>query len=125
MIDIAKLIPRLKRPGRTPVSGVPQGLDAMLLPLIAKEAGKRVTVHVALDDQRAAVLADQLAFFAPKLQSCASPPGTACPMTASRPWPISWPAGSPRCRASRSPVTQPIVLLTTVNAVLQRVVPRH
>ena len=32
MIDIAKLKPRLAQPGRTAVSGVPQGLDAMLLP---------------------------------------------------------------------------------------------
>ena len=44
MIDISKLAPRLDRPGRTAVSGVPQGLDAMLLPEIAKAAGTRVTV---------------------------------------------------------------------------------
>jgi hypothetical protein len=68
MIDLAKLKPRLTRPGRTPLSGVPQGLDAMLLPLIAKAVANRVTVHVAVDDQRAAVLADQLAYFDPKLE---------------------------------------------------------
>ena len=67
MIDLSKLLPRLAQPGRTAVSGVPQGLDAMLLPEIAKAAGKRIVVHVAVDDQRAAVLADQLAYFAPKL----------------------------------------------------------
>ena len=68
MIDVSKLTPRLTQPGRTAVSGVPQGLDAMLLPEIARAVGKRVVVHVAVDDSRAAVLADQLAYFAPKLE---------------------------------------------------------
>ncbi len=53
MIEIKRLTPRLTKPGRTQVSGVPQGFDAMLLPEIAKAAGKRVTVHVAVDDGRA------------------------------------------------------------------------
>jgi hypothetical protein len=102
MIDITKLGPRLSRPGRTAVSGVPQGLDAMLLPEIAKAAGKRITVHVAVDDQRAAVLADQLAYFAPKLDILRFP-GWDCPMTASRRWATSWPAGWQRSPAFSHP----------------------
>ena len=62
MIDLGKLKPRLAQPGRTAVSGVPHGLDAMLLPRIARAAAPRGVVHVAIDDHRAAVLADQLAF---------------------------------------------------------------
>ena len=125
MIDLAKLNPRLKRPGRTAVSGVPQGLDAMLLPLIAGHVAPRVTVHVALDDQRAAVLADQLAFFAPKLQILRFPAWDCLPYD--RVSPVADIVARRLATLSRltQPVTQPMLLLTTVNAVLQRVVPRE
>jgi len=36
MIDLSRLKPRLGVSGRVPVSGVPQGFDAMLLPEIAQ-----------------------------------------------------------------------------------------
>ena len=68
MIDIAPLRPLLGRPGRTTLSGVPEGLDAMLIPGIARSAERRVVVHVAVDDQRAATLAGQVAYFAPELE---------------------------------------------------------
>ena len=60
MIDLSRLKPRLEVSGRVQVSGVPHGMDAMILPEVAKTIGSRAIVHVALDDQRAAVLADQL-----------------------------------------------------------------
>ncbi len=40
----------------------------MLLPEIARQLGQRPLIHVALDDQRLAALAEQLAFFAPELE---------------------------------------------------------
>ena len=124
MIDISKLVPRIHRPGRTAVSGVPQGLDAMLLPEIAKAAGKRVTVHVAVDDQRAAVLADQLSYFAPKLEILRFPAWDCLPYD--RVSPVADIVARRLATLARllQPVTKPTVLLTTVPAILQRVVPR-
>ena len=68
MIDLARLKPRLATSGRVQLSGVPHGLDAMLLPKIAALLGPQPLVHVALDDQRLSVFADQLLFFAPGLE---------------------------------------------------------
>jgi transcription-repair coupling factor (superfamily II helicase) len=125
MIDLAKLKPRLNQPGRTAVSGVPQGLDAMLLPRIARETGHgRVLVHVALDDQRAAVLADQLAYFAPKLEVLRFPGWDCLPYDRVSPVPDIVARRLATLARLTRPVTQPVLLLTTVNAVLQRVVPR-
>ena len=124
MIDLTRLKPRLKLPGRTAVSGVPQGLDAMLLPMIARDIGGRVLVHVAVDDQRAAVLADQLAYFAPKLDVLRFPAWDCLPYD--RVSPVADIVARRLASLARltRPITQPLVLLTTVNAVLQRVVPR-
>ena len=125
MIDVAKLAPRLKHPGRVSLTGVPQGLDAMLLPLIAREAGTRVVVHVAVDDQRAAVLADQLAVFAPKLDVLRFPAWDCLPYD--RVSPVADIVARRLATLARliQPITRPLVLITTVNAVLQRVVPRN
>ena len=124
MIDLSKLAPRLKHPGRTAVSGVPEGLDAMLLPEIAKAVGKRVVVHVAVDDQRAAVLADQLAYFAPGLEVLRFPAWDCLPYD--RVSPVADIVARRIATLSRllEPLTKPTVLLTTVPAILQRVVPR-
>ncbi|MFN4141971.1 transcription-repair coupling factor [Aestuariivirga sp.] len=124
MTDISKLKPRLARPGRTAVSGVPQGLDAMLLPEIAKAAGHRVTVHVALDDQRAAVLADQLSYFAPKLEVLRFPGWDSLPYD--RVSPVADIVARRLATLARltEAVTKPLLLLTTIPAILQRVVPR-
>ena len=124
MIDISRLKPRLAVSGRVPVSGVPQGLDAMLLPQVAGAIGPRVLVHVALDDQRAAVLADQLAFFAPDLDVQRFPAWDCLPYD--RVSPVADIVARRLATLSRltRPIIRPMLLLTTVNAVLQRVVPR-
>jgi len=124
MIDLARLKPRLTLPGRIPVSGVPQGFDAMLLPKIARAIGPRVLVHVAVDDQRAAVLADQLAFFAPDLDVLRFPAWDCLPYDRVSPVPDIISRRLATLSRLTRPVTTPLLLLTTVNAVLQRVVPR-
>ena len=123
-MDLSKLKPRLTRPGRTAVSGVPQGLDAMLLPEIAKSAGQRVTVHVAVDDQRAAVLADQLAYFAPGLEILRFPAWDCLPYD--RVSPVADIVARRLSTLARllEQRTKPLLLLTTVPAILQRVPPR-
>lgn len=53
--------------GRLFASGLPGGLDAAILPDMVAKAGNRGVIHICLDDQTLALLAEQLAFFAPKL----------------------------------------------------------
>jgi transcription-repair coupling factor (superfamily II helicase) len=124
VIDFEPLIPRLKHPGRVALAGVPQGLDAIMLPMIAKAAGTRIVVHVAVDDQRAAILADQLTFFAPKLETLRFPAWDCLPYD--RVSPVADIVARRLATLARliQPINKPMVLLTTVNAVLQRVVPR-
>ena len=125
MIDLTDLRPRLKLPGRVAISGVPHGLDAMLLPRIASEAGHRVVVHVALDDQRLATLHDQLSFFASGLDVMRFPAWDCLPYDRVSPVPDIVARRLATLSRLIHPVTAPLVLLTTVNAILQRVVPRE
>ena len=124
MTALQALKPRLLRPGRTTLAGVPQGLDAMLIPEIAAAAGKRVLVHVAADDQRAALLADQLAYFAPKLEVLRFPAWDCLPYDRVSPVPDIVARRLATLARLREPFSQPVVLLTTIAAVLQRVVPQ-
>jgi len=122
MIDIAKVKPRLATPGRIQAGGVPQGLDAMLLPELAKAIAPRALLHVALDDQRLAVLADQLAFFNPGIEVVRFPAWDCLPYDRVSP--------NAELVARRIATlarlvrgnTKPLIVLTTVNAILQRVV---
>src|SRR6056297_16405 len=56
------------RPGRRVVAGAPEGHDARVLAEFARRRGDLGVVHVALDDARAARLAETLAFFDPGLE---------------------------------------------------------
>jgi transcription-repair coupling factor (superfamily II helicase) len=124
MIDIAPLRPLLGRPGRTTLSGVPEGLDAMLIPGIARSAERRVVVHVAVDDQRAATLAGQVAYFAPELEVLRFPAWDCLPYD--RVSPVADILARRLATLARllEPVSAPLVVITTVAAMLQRVVPR-
>ena len=55
------------RSARLLVGGSPQGHDARVIADLAERAGAAGLLHVALDDTRAAQLAEALAFVAPAL----------------------------------------------------------
>ena len=122
MIDVAKLKSRLAMPGRIEVGGLPQGLDAMLLPEVAKAVAPRPLLHVALDDSRIAVLADQLAFFAPGLEVVRFPGWDCLPYD--RVSPSADIVTRRLATLSRlvQPVNKPLVVLTTIAGATQRVV---
>ncbi len=125
MIDLARLKPRLATSGRVQLSGVPHGLDAMLLPRIAALLGPQPLVHVALDDQRLSVFADQLAFFAPGLEVIRFPAWDCLPYDRVSPSAeIVARRLATLARLTRA-IIKPLIVLTTVNAVLQRVVPKN
>ena len=124
MIDPTGFKHRLAVPGRVELSGVPQGLDAMLLPKVSAELADRVLVHVALDDQRLSVLADQLEFFASHLETVRFPAWDCLPYDRVSPAAeISARRLATLARLTQ-PTTKPLVVLTTINAVLQRIVPK-
>jgi transcription-repair coupling factor (superfamily II helicase) len=125
MIDLTSLRPRLQSTGRVPVSCVPQGLDAMLLPEVARAIGPRALLHVSMDDQRLATLHDQLSFFAPNLEIVRFPAWDCLPYDRVSPSAdILARRLATLARLSR-PVTAPLIVLTTVNAALQRTVARE
>ena len=112
-------------PGRTglqPIGGVPDGHDARLL---AEMAGRHPggVLHVALDDARAARLAEAVAFFAPDLAIAVLPAWDCLPYDRVSPNPdiVGRRVHLLSALAGGAP---PGLIVTTVNALLQRVPPR-
>jgi transcription-repair coupling factor (superfamily II helicase) len=116
---------RLATAGRSIVSGVPDGLDAMVLADVAKALGKRPLLHVALDDQRMAELSEAISFFAPGLEIIAFPAWDCLPYD--RVSPAADVAARRLAGLARlqQPRTKPTIILSTVNAVLQRLPTRE
>ncbi len=121
MKPLDALKPRLGLPGRTLLSGLPEGLDAMLLPEIARSIGTAGLVHVCRDDQHLAALEEQLQYFDPALTLKRFPAWDCLPydrvspsadVLSRRLATLAWIAQKP---------AEPYILLTTVNAVSQRV----
>jgi len=114
----------------TVLSGVPEGLDAIVLARLATEAstgaGSGIVLHVARDDRRLDVLENALRFFAPKVRVIAFPAWDCVPYDRIGPNPVivarRITALVKLVLASRK---EPTVVLTTVNAVLQRLPPRE
>ena len=113
----------------TIVYGVPEGQDARHLVARARELAKtkKILVHVALDETRLAALEDLLHFFGPDLDLAVLPAWDCLPydrvgpnteIVAQRIVALSklmeWKA---------DPLYKPRILLTTVNAITQRVMP--
>jgi transcription-repair coupling factor (superfamily II helicase) len=122
MIELANLNIRLDVSGRLTLSGVPQGLDAALLPQLV--AGK-THLHVCVDDQRLAILADQIGFFDPNLEILRFPAWDCLPYDRVSPSADILARRVATLASLLLPSDKPRLLLTTVNAVLQRVVPRE
>jgi len=108
------------------LSGAPEGFDALALATLAAEASGGRILHVARDDRRLDALQSALAFFAPQL--------TVIPFPAWDTVPYDRIGPNPEIVARRMTALArlvlgggrkgPTVVLTTVNAVLQRLPPR-
>ena len=112
-------------PGLTTLSGTPEGLDALAVSDLARAAAPAVVVHVARDDQRLRTLHDGLAFFAPDIAVMRFPAWDCLPYD--RVSPVAQiiarrMATLARLAEGRTGET-PLIVLTTVNAVIQRVPP--
>ncbi len=117
----------LKRP-RSIASGVPEGLDAFLLGKLARAASRseraRPILHIARDGQRLAMLEGALAFFAPEVRRLCFPAWDGVPYDRVAPnaETIARRIDTLAELAGREPSdVRPLIVLTTVNAMLQRV----
>jgi transcription-repair coupling factor (superfamily II helicase) len=120
-------IPDLKpgNPGRLLISGAPEGHDARILARLARSAGRAGLLHVAVDDGRAARLAEALAFFDPGLEVLSLPAWDCLPYDRVSPNPdIVARRIDVLTRLLETDRTAPLLVLTTVHALLQKVPPR-
>ncbi len=102
------------------VHGVPEGFDALLLARRRAEH-RGAVLHVARDDQRMAALAEALAFFAPDLEVLRFPAWDCLPYD--RVSPNAELVAERVATLSRLLHPRPRLVLTTVNALVQRVAP--
>ncbi|MBL8884616.1 MAG: transcription-repair coupling factor [Hyphomicrobium sp.] len=114
---------------RTIVSGVPEGLDARVVADLAlaagREGGPKLHIHVARDDRRMDQLEAGLAFFAPQLKVISFPAWDTVPYD--RVGPNAELVAKRITALGRlviGSLKEPSVIVTTVNAVLQRLPPR-
>jgi transcription-repair coupling factor (superfamily II helicase) len=116
--DLTKLV---KGKGRIDLMGAPEGFDAMVVADLAR-AHKGLTVFVARDGPRATDFAEALRFFDPKLERVVFPSWDCLPYDRIGP--------SPGVAATRMGVlsrlelhkpTEPLVLIVTAPALMQRV----
>ena len=122
-------IERLLEAPRAIAGGVPEGFDALLLGELARGgAGAGVPIlHVARDGTRLATLEEALSFFAPDVEVLSFPAWDGVPYDRVAPnaETIARRIATLASLAARAPDTKtPLVVLTTVNAIVQRVPPR-
>ena len=109
----------------TPVTihGAPEGFDALLLARRRAEH-KGAVLHVARDDTRMARLHEALTFFAPELEIIRFPAWDCLPYDRVSPNPAIVSERIATLARLIEPSATPRIVLTTVNALVQRVPPR-
>ena len=105
------------------VFGAPEGYDALLLARRRSEH-KGALLHVARDDARMARLSEALGFFAPNVEVLRFPAWDCLPYDRVSPNPEIISERIATLARLLDPGTKPRVVLTTVNALVQRVPPR-
>jgi transcription-repair coupling factor (superfamily II helicase) len=122
-------VERLLKAPRMIASGVPEGLDALVLGELARQTQRGAPIlHIARDANRLVTLEDALAFFAPDVTVLTFPAWDGVPYDRVAPNADT----IARRIATLSELTHretagnksPLIVLTTVNAVVQRVPPR-
>jgi transcription-repair coupling factor (superfamily II helicase) len=111
------------------ISGVPEGLDALVLAHLVHDAGSESTsgtlLHIARDDRRLDALEHALSFFAPDVRVIPFPAWDTVPYDRIGPnAEIVARRVTALAKLSLGARKHPTVVLTTVNAILQRVAPR-
>ena len=106
------------------VFGVPEGWDAVLLARRGAEHPGPL-LHVARDDSRMARLAEAIAFFAPQMEVVRIPAWDCLPYDRVSPNPAIISERIAGLARLLEPASGRRIVLTTVNALIQKVPPRH
>ncbi|MFY9287471.1 MAG: transcription-repair coupling factor [Alphaproteobacteria bacterium] len=109
--------------GRSTIAGAPSGHDVRVLAEIAARAQGKPLIHVALDDVRAAVMADALAFFAPHCEVISFPAWDCLPYDRISPHADIISERITALSRLGAPFKRPCIVLTTVNAIIQKTLP--
>ncbi|HEY1631829.1 MAG TPA: transcription-repair coupling factor [Rhizomicrobium sp.] len=112
-----------KHQGRIALTGMPGGYDAYVAAEAARR-GNRLLVFVAADDAHAVAVKDALGFFAPDIPALAFPAWDCLPYDRVSPKPDIESERLSTLAALARRKDGPAIVITTVNAVLQRVPPR-
>ncbi len=107
------------------VYNAPEGWDAVLLARRAQEHAGGTLLHVARDDIRLSRLAEGLRFFAPGCELVRFPAWDCLPYDRVSPNPELVSERIASLARLLEPAGQPRIVLTTVNALVQRLPPRH
>jgi transcription-repair coupling factor (superfamily II helicase) len=106
------------------VYGAPEGFDALLLARRLAESGAPV-LHVCRDDARTARLVEALGFFAPEVEVLRFPAWDCLPYDRVSPNPELVAERVATLTRLLEPSDRPRIVVTTVNAMVQRVPPRE
>ena len=119
---------RLNNSGVVKISGIPEGFDAFWLAKIAADSASEAhlpIIHIARDDARLQMLSDGISFFAPNIKQIIFPAWDCIPFDRVSP---RVDIVSRRLKALSEILEfdsdNPTIVLTTVNAVTQRIPPR-
>jgi transcription-repair coupling factor (superfamily II helicase) len=107
-----------------PVHGAPEGYDALLLARRRAETGAPV-LHVCRDDARMARMAEALAFFAPEAEVLRFPAWDCLPYDRVSPNPEIVAERVTTLTRLLEPAAAPRIVITTVNALVQKLPPRE
>ena len=111
------------------LAGVPEGLDALVLAQLVRESGSEtapgIILHVARDDRRLDALETALGFFAPNQRIISMPAWDTVPYDRVGPHPdITAKRITAMAKLVMGGRKEPTIVLTTVNAILQKMPPR-
>ena len=119
----------LARPGRVLIAGAPEGIDALTLARLARLRPQTpnqpaALLHVARDDARLARLAGLLGFFDPEIEVLSFPAWDCLPYDRVSPHrDVVARRIDTLCRLTEAPAGKHRIVLTTVNALTQRIPP--
>ena len=113
----------LNKPSRVTIASAPVGHDVRVLAELAARGQGAPIIHVALDDVRAAVIADALSFFVPECEVVSFPAWDCLPYDRISPHSDIAAERLSALARLQKPFKRPCVVLTTINAIVQKTLP--
>ncbi len=122
MTQFDRALATLKVPVRHWLTGLPGGHDSLTIAELVSKA-QTPLLHVCVDDQQLALQSDQISFFAPNLEQIRFPAWDCLPYDRVSPSADISGARMQALSQFHGLSKRPVLILTTVNALMQRTVP--